>query len=108
MKKIVLRLAFLCMMSLFALGVSATPDKDYLCFTANEDGSTVELKKNLKPTSVTLEYSIDDGANWTTVNFSSATTTGAIALTKKGEKVYFRNQKEAKDVTGFSIDRKRN
>lgn len=108
MKKIVLRLAFLCMMSLFALGVSATPDKDYLCFTANKDDSAVELITRMKKAAVTLEYSTDDGVNWSDLSIGTAnssgviTTHGTVIALQKDKKVYLRNKKEAKDGTEFS------
>ena len=98
----------LCLMTLFTLNASAlrggdkTPDKDYLCFTANTDGSTVELTKSKSPAAVTIQYTTDNGASWTDVDFSTATTTGTITLTNAGDKVYFRNAKPASEVTGFS------
>ncbi len=98
------RFFLLGVMTLFTLGAWAqtTPDKDYLCFTAEEAGATIELTKVSEPDAVTLEYSTDNGANWTTVDYSSVETTGDITLTNVGDKVYFRNAKEAKDVEGFS------
>ena len=90
----------LCLMALFTLGTSATPDKDYLCFTANEALSKVRLSKYETPTAVTIQYSTDNGASWTDVDFSTETTTGDIFLTNVGDKVYFRNA--ASEVTGFS------
>ena len=42
---------------------------DYLCFTANTAGSTVQLWKNWSPTPVTLETSTD-WENWSTYTFS--------------------------------------
>ena len=85
------------MMSIFTLGASAirggeTPDKNYLCFTANKAGSTVELKKLDTFEGIHIEYSTD-GDMWIPVDFSSATTTttGVITLNDAGDKVYFRN-----------------
>ena len=98
----------LCLMTLFTLNASAirggdkAPDKDYLCFTANTDGSTVELTKSKSPAAVTIQYTTDNGASWTDVDFSTATTTGKITLANAGDKVYFRNA--SADVTGFSTD----
>ena len=94
MKRNLLRFVLLSVMGLFTLGVSATPDKDYLCFTANEAGSTVQLKKTGSPTEITLEYSTD-GTTW-----SDYTIATDIALVNAGDKVYFRNT--ADEVTGFS------
>ncbi|MBQ0085192.1 MAG: leucine-rich repeat protein [Prevotella sp.] len=63
----------------------------YLCIKAEEAGAKVQLKKNGSPAAVTIEYSRDGGANWTTVDFSTVETTGDITLTNVGDKVYFRN-----------------
>ncbi len=104
MKKSLKKLFLICVMSIIALGASAEIDKDYLCFTANTDGSTVELKKCDSPNVVTLQYSTDKGESWTTVNFSSECTTGVIELEKAGDKVYFRNTNTAENVEGFSKD----
>lgn len=43
-----------------------------LTFTAEEDGSTIQLQKNGSPTTVSLQYSTDGGSTWST--FSVATT----------------------------------
>ena len=78
-------------------------EPDYLCFTAGEAGAKVSLMKADEPTPVTIQYTTDEGANWTTVDFSSTMTT-SVTLANVGDKVYFRNANEAKDVTGFSTD----
>ena len=94
MKKLLLRLSLLCTMCLFALGVSAAPDKDYLCFTANEANSTVTLNKSGNPNAVTLKYSTD-GSTWNNYSIGNA-----ITLSSIGSKVYFRNEAS----NGFSKD----
>ena len=101
----------LCLMTLFTLNASAlrggdkTPDKNYLCFTANEDNSIVELTKVASGTIITavIEYSTD-GTSWTAVDFSANTTTGTITLSNAGDKVYFRNAKPASEDNYFSMD----
>lgn len=60
----------------------------YLCFTADTAGSTVRLKKNYSPTSVTLETSLD-GKNWTTYTFNTD-----ITLSNVWDMVYRRNTSE--------------
>ena len=95
----------LCLMTLFTLSASAAPDKDYLCFTANTDNSTVKLTKVASSNIITavIEYSTD-GTSWTAVDFSSNTTTGTITLANAGDKVYFRNAKPASENNCFSMD----
>ena len=59
---------------------------DYLCFTAEEAGSTVAMAVNGTPTKgQAFEYSIDE-TNWSV--FTPGTTT--ITLANVGNKVYFR------------------
>lgn len=59
---------------------------DYLCFTAEEAGSTIAMKVNGTPTKgQAFEYSTD-GTNWSV--FTPGTTT--ITLANVGDKVYFR------------------
>lgn len=58
---------------------------DYLCFTANTAGSTVQLTKNWSPTAVSLETSTDK-SNW-----SSYTIWDTITLSNIGDKVYWKN-----------------
>ena len=80
-------------------GVSGIPEgwtvlRDYLCFTAEEEGSTVELQKSGSPTEVSLQISIE-GTSWSDYVFGTA-----IFLAHAGDKVYFRNKSES--VTAFS------
>ena len=67
---------------------------DYLCFTANTAGSTVQLKKNGTPAAITLEVS-SDKINWSTYTFDTD-----ITLTNIEDKVYFRNTSTT--TTGFA------
>lgn len=103
MKNFRLRLLLLCVTCIISLGASATPGGDYLCFTAEENGSTVELIKNGNAYDAILQYSTDDCENWELVDFSTVTTTGTITL-DVGGRVYFRNISAADKVTGFSKD----
>ncbi|MBQ0115155.1 MAG: leucine-rich repeat protein [Bacteroidales bacterium] len=65
-----------------------TPPQN-LRFTAEEAGSTVELKRNGATEPVKIQYSTDH-SNWTTVDFNEATTTGTITLANVGDNVWFR------------------
>ena len=67
---------------------------DYLCFTAEEEGSTVKLQKIGSPTAFSLQIYID-GTSWSDYQFGTA-----IFLAHAGDKVYFRNKSES--VTTFS------
>ena len=101
MKGNLLRLFIICVMSIFTLGASAirggeTPDKNYLCFTANEAGSTVALVKSGNSTALNIAYSID-GMTWSDYTFGTV-----ITLNDAGDKVYFRNADEGV-ASGFSI-----
>lgn len=71
-------------------------EPNYLCFTANTAGSTVQLTKTWSPTAVTLETSID-GSTWTAYTFGST-----ITLSNIWDKVYWRNTSET--TTWFNID----
>ena len=103
MKNFRLRLLLLCVTCIISLGASATPGRDYLCFTAEKNGSTVELIKNGNAYNAILQYSTDDCENWELVDFSTVTTTGTIML-DVGRRVYFRNIRTADEVPGFSKD----
>ena len=67
----------------------------YLCFTAEQANSTVQLTKTWSPTVVTLETSTD-WSTWTTY-----TIWDTITLTNVGDKVYWRNTSETD--TWFSL-----
>ena len=92
MKRNLLRFVLLSVMSFVTLSASATPDKDYLCFTANTAGSTVQLAKSSSPESVSIEYSTDGGDNWIS---RSPARPQIIILPNAGDKVYFRNKSTA-------------
>lgn len=100
MKENLLRLFLICVMSVFTLGASAlrggeTPDKNYLCFTANTAGSTVELVKSGNSTALNIAYSID-GTTWSDYTFGTV-----ITLNDAGDNVYFRKADEGV-ASGFS------
>ena len=59
---------------------------DYLCFTAEQAGSTVAMKVNGTPTKGQAFETSTDGINWSL--FTPGTTT--ITLANAGDKVYFR------------------
>ena len=67
---------------------------DYLCFTANTAGSTVQLTKKWSPTAVSLETSTD----WKTR--ADYTIGNTITLANVWDKVYMRNKSET--TTWFS------
>ena len=104
MKNLRFKLFFLYALGVITLEALATPARDYLCFTANTANSTVELVKNGDAYDVILQYSTDDCESWQTVDFSTSTTTGTIMLEEANDKVYFRNIRQASDVSGFSKD----
>ena len=70
--------------------------KPWLCFTANEIESTVQLNKIWNPTAVTLEISTDWN-NWNTYSIWNT-----ITLSNVWDKVYRRNTSEI--TTWFSSD----
>ncbi len=97
MKDVLLRGGILCFISAFSVGeVFAMTDKDYLCHTAESDNATVTLNKTGNPVVVNLEYSIDEGATW-----SSYTIGNTITLAKTGDNIYFRNA-DNEVAKGFS------
>lgn len=61
MKTFFQKIFLLGVMMLLTLGASATPDRNYLCFTANTDESSVQLNYPEDP--IALEYS-RDGDDW--------------------------------------------
>lgn len=64
-------------------------DKPWLCFTAEQANSTVQLNKIGTPNAVTLEIS-RDGKVWTPYSWTDKTG-DTITLIKVGDKVYWRN-----------------
>ena len=100
MKKILISIFSAMLLGCISLFAQTTPDKDYLCFTAEVAGATVQLKKTSTPAAVSLEYTTN-GSAWT--DFVIGTTEGCgVTLANVGDKVYLRNKLEAKDVTTFS------
>ena len=59
---------------------------DYLCFTANTDGSQIRIYKQGSPTEVSLETSTD-GNTWTDYTINTY-----LTLSSVWDKVYFRNK----------------
>ena len=84
--------------------IPITGTLNYLCFTANAVGSTVELVKKGDAYNAILQYSTDYCKHWETVDFEASSTTGTITLEKVNDKVYFRNTRQANEVSGFSKD----
>ena len=102
MKRNLLRFVLLSAMSFVTLSASAlrggeTPDKNYLCFTAGEADSWVNVYVNGAPAAVTLQMSTD-GTTW-----NEYTLNNRITLANIGDKLYFRNAKTASEVNGFSV-----
>jgi hypothetical protein len=66
--------------------------RDWLCFTAHNNSSTIRLDKVGAPWDITLETSTD-GINWTAYTWDGGT--GAtITLANAGDKVYFRGDND--------------
>lgn len=92
----ILLLFILCMASLSSWALrDGGESPDYLCFTAEEDGSTVGFMSPRKE-GVSLQTSTD-GTIWSDYVFGTE-----IMLTHAGDKVYFRNAAEG--MTAFSKD----
>lgn len=69
---------------------------DYLCFTAEEAGSTIAMAVNRTPTKGQAFETSTDGTNWSV--FTPGTTT--ITLTNVGNKVYFRGNNTTVSESG--------
>lgn len=69
---------------------------DWLCFTANTAGSTIQLTQFRDPPAQSIETSTD-GENW-----SSYTVWSTITLSNIGDKVYMRNTSETVKSLGVS------
>ncbi|MCQ2128606.1 MAG: leucine-rich repeat domain-containing protein [Bacteroidaceae bacterium] len=107
MKRKLSKLILLCVACVITLGASAAPDKNYLCFTAGVNNSTIQLVAANTPNPVNLQYSTDDGASWKT--FATATidnkavVSGGTTITlSSGKKVYFRNTGKATTFSHYS------
>ena len=70
-------------------------NRDWLCFTANTDNSTVELNKVGEPYEAELEFTTTE-TTWVPYTFGQT-----ITLTDAGDKVYFRKAGEGV-ASGFS------
>lgn len=72
---------------------------DYLCFTAEEAGSTIKLSKNGSPPAVLLQKSTD-GQNWSTYSINET-----ITLNNVNDTVYFKatgvNQKFSTGTSSY-------
>ena len=68
---------------------------DYLCFTAEQAGSTVKLEKIWSPTLLVAIETSTDGVTWSDYTFGTD-----ITLTNVGDKIYLRSKSET--VTNFS------
>ena len=69
------------------------PVADWLCFTAEQDGSTLRLDKVGSPAEIYLETSNDEGVTWKDYTWSGNTGDEYTNL-NVGEKVYFRAKTE--------------
>ena len=58
---------------------------DWLCFTAEEDGSSVALSTTGSPTSTPVLQTSSNGVNWASYTIGST-----ITLAEQGDKVYFK------------------
>lgn len=74
---------------------------DYLCFTANMAGSTVQLRKVWNPTEVSLEIS----TNW--ISWTNYTIWDVITLSNIWDKVYWRNKSESDTGFNWHLDKYR-
>ena len=81
---------------------SVNSSKNWLCFTSNEDNSTITTKLTENPGTLTepipvIEYSIDNGASWKAFTFNiyeystgHLISEGVTVTLAQGEKVYLR------------------
>lgn len=69
----------------------------WLCFTAEDADSTIQLKKVGSPNSISLETS-KDGSTWTDYNWTDHTG-DTLTLTDVGDKVYFRAKTENSTIS---------
>lgn len=78
-------------------GKEPGPVGDWLCFTAEQDGSTLRLDKVGSPAEIYLETSNDEGVTWTDYSWTDKTG-DALTLTNVGDKVYFRAKTENQTI----------
>ena len=67
------------------------PVDDYLCFTANTSGSTLQLHSTINWKNTALEISYDK-ETWQSYTIDPLNHYPLITLSNVGDKVYFRNQ----------------
>ena len=70
---------------------------DWLCFTAEQDGSTLHLDKVGSPNAISLETSNDEGVTWTGYSWTDSTG-DTLTIANVGDKVYFRAKTENKTI----------
>lgn len=82
-------------------GEEPVPVGDWLCFTAEQNGSTLRLDKSGSPGTIYLETSDDEGATWKDYTWSGDT--GAeFGNLNVGDKVYFRAKTENQTIGSSS------
>ena len=81
-------------------GKSEPATVDWLCFTADQDNSTLHLDKSGSPNAISLETSTD-GNTWTDYTWSGNTGT-TLTLTNVGDKVYMRAKNENQTIGSSS------
>ena len=111
MKRSIFTIFVLCMIFAFAgcdgdlgdifnIDSGSKSSKNWLCFTSNEDNSTITTKLTENPGTLTepipvIEYSIDNGASWKAFTFNiyeystgHLISEGVTVTLAQGEKVY--------------------
>ena len=88
--------------NIFSLGSGSNSSKNWLCFTSNEDNSTITTKMTedlgtLSEPIPVIVYSVDNGETWKNFTFSfydnsthQFTSEGTTVTLAKGEKLYLR------------------
>lgn len=79
----------------------AQPAADWLCFTAEQNGSTLRLDKVGSSGTIYLETSDDEGATWKDYTWSNNTGTEFTNL-NVGDKVYMRAKTENQTIGSSS------
>ena len=81
-------------------GEQPAPTADWLCFTAEQANSTVQLDKNGSPNAIYLETSTD-GSTWTDYSWTDSTG-DTLTLANVGDKVYMRAKTENQTIGSTS------
>ena len=76
---------------------------DWLCFTAEQDGSTLRLDKVGTPAEIYLETSNDEGVTWTDYSWTDKTG-DTLTLANIGDKVYMRAKTENQTIGSANSD----